>query len=933
MITPAETIRVLHVDDEPDFAALAARFLERADERLVVETATGASEGLEYLAGNDVDCVVSDYDMPGRDGIEFLAAVRDEHSELPFILYTGKGSEEIASEAISAGVTDYLQKGGGTSQYTVLANRIGNAVEQYRSKREIEASRKRLSLFFDQSPLGVIEWNENFDITRVNDTAEELLGYTENELLGESWEMIVPESDRDSVSETVRNLLTDEGGYHSINENVRVGGERIVCEWHNRVVTDERGDTVAIYSQFRDVTEREKREAELRRKERRYQAVFNDPNILVGLIDTDGTVLEINQTAMGYTDAILEDVVGERFWQTPWFDHSEAAREDAEAWIDRAASGEYVEFEADRLDSNGETYTVDGVVRPVIDETGAIVSLHISAHDITEQKERERRLEALNRATRELLAAETEREVAEVGVDVARDVLGLDANAIHLYDGKREGLKPMAVTDATRDLVGDPPTFTQGDSIAWRAYEQGEALAVDEVHADAGRYNAETPVQSELYLPIADHGILIAGSSTPAAFDDGDVLLGEILAGNVAAALEQVRRTERLERQTAELKQLTNELEAQYRTLFEEAPIMAVVTRSKDGRPVIEDCNEQFLETLGYEPESILGEELAGFYTPESTAELFEEGGYERSLEGDFTRERRGLVAADGERVETLLRAVPHRDADGEVVGTMAMFVDITEREEVKRANERLEEFTGIVSHDLRNPLSVAEGRLELARDSCESDHLDAVERAHERMDTLIEELLTLAHEGEAVTDAEPVDLAAMAEGCWANVETADGTLLVEAERAIRADPSRLKQLFENLFRNSVEHGSTGSRPQADDSVEHGSTSNRPQADDSIDNGDASDRAGAGDGVTVTVGDLDRGFYIEDDGPGIPETDREKVFEAGHTTSADGTGFGLSIVKEIVEAHDWEIRITDGTDGGARFEVTGVEIATGSGAT
>jgi signal transduction histidine kinase len=85
--------------------------------------------------------------------------------------------------------------------------------------------------------------------------------------------------------------------------------------------------------------------------------------------------------------------------------------------------------------------------------------------------------------------------------------------------------------------------------------------------------------------------------------------------------------------------------------------------------------------------------------------------------------------------------------------------------------------------------------------------------------------------------------------------------------------------------------------------------------------------------VTVTVGDLDRGFYIEDDGPGIPETDREKVFEAGHTTSADGTGFGLSIVKEIVEAHDWEIRITDGTDGGARFEVTGVEIATGSGAT
>jgi DNA-binding NtrC family response regulator len=126
----AEEIRVLHVDDEPEFAELVASYLERSERRLSVETATSASEGFDRLADTRFDCVVSDYDMPGRSGIEFLEAVQDEHPDLPFILYTGKGSEDVASEAISAGVTDYLQKRPGPDQYTLLANRIRNAVEQ-----------------------------------------------------------------------------------------------------------------------------------------------------------------------------------------------------------------------------------------------------------------------------------------------------------------------------------------------------------------------------------------------------------------------------------------------------------------------------------------------------------------------------------------------------------------------------------------------------------------------------------------------------------------------------------------------------------------------------------------------------------------------------------------------------------------------------------
>jgi signal transduction histidine kinase len=245
------------------------------------------------------------------------------------------------------------------------------------------------------------------------------------------------------------------------------------------------------------------------------------------------------------------------------------------------------------------------------------------------------------------------------------------------------------------------------------------------------------------------------------------------------------------------------------------------------------------------------------------------------------------------------LRAVPRRDSDDEIVGSFAFYVDITERKELRRKKERLDEFTSIVSHDIRNPLNVAQGQAELARETCDSEHLDAVIRAHERMQTLIEDLLALARSGKHIDDPEPIPLETLVRSCWLNIETGAATLAVDADTTIRGDRSRLKQLLENLVRNSVEHGSTTNRTESDDSVEP---------------------------LTVTVGTMDGGFYVEDDGPGIPDADRERVFDPGVSTAEDGTGFGLSIVEQVAEAHGWTVRITDGTRGGTRFEITGVEF-------
>ena len=241
--------------------------------------------------------------------------------------------------------------------------------------------------------------------------------------------------------------------------------------------------------------------------------------------------------------------------------------------------------------------------------------------------------------------------------------------------------------------------------------------------------------------------------------------------------------------------------------------------------------------------------------------------------------------------VEFRYRRLP---AEGEAFqGTAGVFRDIGRRKQrerrLRRQNDRLEEFAGIVSHDLRNPLNVASGHLDLARADCDSDHLDAVGDALQRMETLIEDTLTLARQGKAVAATERIDLEETLQTCWTMVETANATLEVGAVGAIEADPERLRQLFENLFRNAVEHG--------------------------------------GAAVTVTVGPMEGGFFVADDGGGIPVADREQVLQPGYSTGEGGSGFGLAIVQTIAAAHEWGVAVTESADGGARFEFTGVEAA------
>lgn len=209
----------------------------------------------------------------------------------------------------------------------------------------------------------------------------------------------------------------------------------------------------------------------------------------------------------------------------------------------------------------------------------------------------------------------------------------------------------------------------------------------------------------------------------------------------------------------------------------------------------------------------------------------------------------------------------------------------LTNYRALERQNERLDEFTAVVSHDLQNPLSVAMGYLELMDDRVDDDNIGKVQESLERMDEIITDLLWLATEGKRVGEQQSVSLRNRAEQAWPLVETGSATLAVDGDLQFDADGERLHQLFENLFANAVDHG--------------------------------------GADVTVSVGPLPNGsgFYIADDGDGIPPEKREGIFDSGYTTSDDGTGFGLTIVERIADGHSWSVDVQESADGGARFAV------------
>ncbi|AGB15216.1 PAS domain S-box [Halovivax ruber XH-70] len=755
-----EPISLSIVDDTAVASEVETALRSEADLHVSVET--DPNDVLDALETDStaVDCVVTGYDLPGTTGVELVSHVRAIDAELPVILVTDAGSEAIASEAISAGVTDYLSKQETARQPRTVVKRIRDAVDRRRAHRD----RERHLTAIETATEGISHLDEDGRFLYVNEAYATLYGYDRADLLGESWERLYRPADVEEVREEILPEVYETGSWSGYTTGRRADGSTFV-EDHNLALTADGTLVCTVH----DVDARDARAAEI--EERLFVDRATDLlSDVLYVVDEEGRLAWYNErlpAVSGYEPSAIDEMSVQEF-----FPHTERGR--IEAALDAVLAGDSVVVETAIETAADERVPFEFTGDQLRDGDGTLVGVIGVGRDISARRARERKLRALNETGQELMGGETQAAVAEIGVEAARDVLGLGANAIHLYDEETGGLVPVAQTESGGELLPDPPTLEPGSSIAGRVFESGDSYASDDVRADPDVLNPATSIESEVFLPLGEYGVLIAASETPHAFDDEDVVLGEILAGSIEAALEAVERTEQL---AARQRQLTAQ-------------------------------------------------------------------------------------------------------------------------------NDRLEEFASVVSHDLRNPLQVASGQVELARETgADSDALGEAIAALDRMDALIDDLLTLSRQGETIGSLEPVVLDHLARQCWGTVDTPAATIRCDSDLVVRADRSRLRQLLENLLHNAVEHG----RP-----IEPSDT--RWMTSE----GDAS--------LTVTVGATEDGFFVADDGRGIPPDDRDRIFETGYTTSSDGTGFGMGIVRQVVDAHGWSIEVTESAGGGARFDVTGVEI-------
>jgi PAS domain S-box-containing protein len=355
------------------------------------------------------------------------------------------------------------------------------------------------------------------------------------------------------------------------------------------------------------------------------------------------------------------------------------------------------------------------------------------------------------------------------------------------------------------------------------------------------------------------------------------LVLTQMDSGGHVCIVQELDRTDELE---AELALKNRALDA--------AGLGVVITdATQDHNPVIY-LNEGFEDLTGYDEGEVLGRNcrfLQGEDTdPDTVGAIREAVDAGESISTDILN-----YDADGNPFWNLLEIFPIPDETGTITNFVGFQREIPDRranaDEIEAQLDWLGEFGHVLSHDLKTPLSVIQGDLELARRSDDTERLEDAAEAADRLEALVDNLADVMQQGDLVTDVESVELGEVFRS-WEAFETNPASLDVLDSKSILADRHALVRLADNLVKNTVEH--------------------------------------AGDETAMRVGTLSNGFYYEDDGPGIPEGERDDVLKPGFTTKDDGSGFGMVSIKQIALAHGWDITIEGSETGGARFEFTGV---------
>ncbi|WP_458207845.1 PAS domain S-box protein [Haladaptatus sp. NG-SE-30] len=688
----------------------------------------------------------------------------------------------------------------------------------------------------------IITADSDGTIVFANPAVESLFGYSQSELVGKLLTILVPDRYHEQHESGYEEYVAQNNA-ETEAESVDIWGVDSEGEEIPLSVTfhDHTYDGRQLFTAIiRDISEQEQTERSLREERELVQQVFETSPIALAVQSTDGEVLRANSRALemlGLEDDDQFSPLDERAdWQVYGPDGEPLSPDEyVTSRVIQTEEPVYnFEIAIERPSIGRRWFTVNGA--PLFDEDGELEQVVLTGEDITELKDQQRELEQRRKAL--------ETELEEIFNRVTDAFFAIDKNSRFTY-----------VNSHAESVFGRRRADLVGKNL-WEAFPEMESYR--EQYEEA--LETQEPVFFEAYSdPLSTwFDVRLYPSETGLS----------VYFRDISARKEREHELEQAET-------MLETVEDGVYVLDEELRLVAV--------------NDALASITGYSEDTLLGAS-ASLLTDEESLEVGREMQEElREGERDAATIETEFKCSDGSQVPVEVRFAPLAIED-EFRGTVGVVRDITERKEREEAlqqqNERLDTFASALAHELRNPLSIAQGYLDIAWSNQDDVAFEEVDMALDRIENVLDSLLFISRGGGSVDTTTSIDLRETAEEAWSAVDTANAALNIESTREVTADRDHLGLLFENLFRNSVEHG--------------------------------------GDDVTVRVGVLPDGFYVEDDGPGISKETRKHVFEPGYSTSKVGMGVGLTLTRQLSKAYGWECTATEGRDGGARFEFTDV---------
>ena len=712
-------------------------------------------------------------------------------------------------------------------------------------------------------------------MTYVSPAVRRVLGYDPDELVGNIGYEYVHPDDRERNAQAVDAVLEAADDPQTVEVRFK-HADGSWC-WIEATMRNRLEDDVidGILLNSRAITERKQQERAYRELAEEYEALLETSGDAIFLVDVDTTdddpEFRFARLSPGYetqTGITTEEVRG----KTPREVFGDEQGMEMESNYRRCVTQRKPISYREELPVAADARIWETSLAPVIVD-GEVARLVGIARNVTEQVERERELEATNQRLESLIETAP---IPIMEIDTDGTVVLWNEEAERVFGWSRE------------EVIGEFNPIVPDDRQAEFETHRERALNGDRIHGKEIQRETEDGERLDLLLSVA-----------PLTDTDGDV-------SSVLSTLENITEQKRLEARLRSLQETAQQLSGAESTEqigrtavdaaveilgFDITGIWEYTDQADALVPITESPAAR--ELFGESPRFTPGDGLAWDAFESGETKVYDDVQTEGQPHNPDTEIRSEILVPLGEYGLMSTGSVSKQvfsETDVDLFRVLGATVEAalaraSREAELHRQNERLDQFASVVAHDLRNPLSVAIAFLDIAEETGDAEHFEKVASAHDRIERLIEDLLTLARGETTIDDADEVELESIATEAWGYVDTDEATLTVTDEvPTVAGDTGRLTQLFENLFRNAVEHG--------------------------------------GADVTVTVDQLDEddGFYIEDDGSGIPPERRDEVFKHGVTSREGGTGFGLSVVADIATAHGWTVSVTDGTDGGARFE-------------